>query len=60
MNNLQQQARDVMPRWINGGKVVDDKAWARRLKWRHEQGDKDVSIIQLNFALEALGEQHGR
>ena len=32
----------------------DFKAWAKRIIWRQEQGDKDLLMIQVKFATEAM------
>lgn len=32
----------------------DDKAWAKRILYRQEHGDKELSSIQLRFAREAM------
>lgn len=32
----------------------DFKAWAKRILWREERGDKDLTSIQLKFAREAM------
>ncbi|ALK96993.1 hypothetical protein AB595_04820 [Massilia sp. WF1] len=33
----------------------DYKAWAKRIVWRHETGDKTLLPIQIKFAQEAMG-----
>lgn len=33
---------------------VDHKAWAKRIAWREQQGDKTLLPIQIKFAREAL------
>lgn len=33
----------------------DFKAWAKRILYRHEHGDKDLTTIQVRFAQEAMG-----
>jgi hypothetical protein len=32
----------------------DHKAWAKRILWRQEQGDKDLLMVQIKFATEAM------
>lgn len=32
----------------------DFKAWAKRIVWRQEQGDKDLLMVQIKFATEAM------
>lgn len=32
----------------------DHKAWAKRILYREERGDKDLLIIQVKFAKEAM------
>jgi hypothetical protein len=32
----------------------DFKAWAKRILWRQEQGDKDLLMVQIKFATEAM------
>lgn len=32
----------------------DFKAWAKRILWRQEHGDKDLLMIQTKFAAEAM------
>lgn len=32
----------------------DFKAWAKRILWRQEQGDKDLLMVQTKFAAEAI------
>lgn len=55
--HLQEQARQVFSRWVGNTDRVDHLAWAKRLVWRHENGDKSVTLIQLKMAQDALGEQ---
>lgn len=33
----------------------DDKAWAKRILYREEHGDKSLLSIQVRFAREAMG-----
>lgn len=33
---------------------VDYKAWAKRIIYREERGDKDLLMVQVRFAKEAL------
>jgi len=33
---------------------VDHKAWAKRILWREEQGDKSLLAIQVRFAKMAM------
>jgi hypothetical protein len=33
----------------------DDKAWAKRILYREEHGDKSLMSIQVRFAREAMG-----
>lgn len=46
------EAEAKYPIWIESGK--DYKAWAKRIVFRAERGDKTISVLQLNFAKEAL------
>lgn len=48
--SIQQAARERFPFG-----QVDHMAWAKRIMWRLEAGDKDLSIIQVVFAKQALG-----
>ncbi len=32
----------------------DHKAWAKRILWRQEQGDKELLMVQIKFATEAM------
>lgn len=32
----------------------DFEAWAKRIVWRQEQGDKDLLMVQIKFATEAM------
>jgi hypothetical protein len=32
----------------------DYKAWAKRILWRQEQGDKELTTLQTKFAAEAM------
>lgn len=34
---------------------TDPKAWAKRIMYRFEKGDKTVNLVQIQFASEALG-----
>lgn len=47
---LEQQARELFPFG-----QVDHMAWAKRIIWRKDQGDKDLMMVQLQFARQALG-----
>lgn len=35
----------------------DHKAWAKRIMYREERGDKELSAIQVQFAKQAMNEQ---
>lgn len=52
---IQLEAKARYPLVTNAGR--DDKAWAKRILWRREQGDKDLMPIQVRFAEEAMGMQ---
>ena len=49
MSALESQAAALFP--FQG---ADHKAWAKRIMWRHDRGDKTLSMIQLQFARTAL------
>lgn len=49
------EAEAKFPIWMESGK--DYKAWAKRIVYRAERGDKTISVLQLNFAKEALNSQ---
>jgi hypothetical protein len=50
--NLHAEAIVLFP--YNTGAGFDYKAWAKRILWREESGDKDLTAIQLKFAREAM------
>lgn len=47
--DLEAQARALFP--YQG---VDHKAWCKRIMWRLDHGDKTLSVLQINFAKQAL------
>lgn len=49
---LEAQARAMFP--YQG---ADHLAWCKRIMWRLEQGDKTLSMIQIQFAKMALNVQ---
>jgi hypothetical protein len=49
---LEDQAAALFP--IVTATSRDYKAWAKRIVWREEQGDKDLTSIQIKFAREAV------
>lgn len=49
---LEEQAAVMFPTVSTTGR--DYKAWAKRIVWREEQGDKDLMTIQVKFARQAL------
>jgi hypothetical protein len=49
---LEVRAREMFP--YQG---ADHKAWRKRIMWRLEQGDKTLSMVQVNFAKMALNVQ---
>lgn len=49
---LQREAAAKFP--YNTGTGFDFKAWAKRILWREEQGDKELTSIQTRFAAEAM------
>ena len=53
MSQLYDQARSLFPFATAQGH--DHKAWAKRIAWRVERGDKDVTTLQMQFAQIALG-----
>lgn len=36
----------------------DEKAWAKRILYRAERGDKTLTTIQVQFAKQAIGATH--
>lgn len=40
------------PVWTTQGQ--DHKAWAKRILYRAERGDKDITVLQVAFAKEAM------
>jgi hypothetical protein len=50
--HLEEQAAALFPIVTATGR--DYKAWAKRIVWREEQGDKDLMTIQIKFAREAM------
>lgn len=46
------EAEAKYPIWTQTGK--DYRAWAKRLLYRAEKGDKTVTVLQVSFAKEAL------
>ena len=52
MSYLREEAAAKFP--YNTPAGYDYKAWAKRIIWRLEQGDKDLLNVQINFAREAL------
>ena len=53
MTYLREEAAAKYP--FNAPTGYDHKAWAKRILWRHDQGDKDLLNIQIKFAQEAMG-----
>jgi len=51
--NLYHESRQAVPLMTVNGR--DEKAWAKRLIWRLENGDTELMPIQIQFAKEALG-----
>jgi hypothetical protein len=49
---LQHEAAAKFP--YNTPVGYDYKAWAKRILWRQEQGDKELIPIQVKFAQEAI------
>jgi hypothetical protein len=49
---LQHEAAAKFP--YNTPTGYDFKAWAKRLLWRQEQGDTDLTMVQIKFATEAM------
>jgi hypothetical protein len=49
---LEEQAAALFPVVTATGR--DYRAWAKRIVWRDEQGDKDLLTIQVKFAREAM------
>lgn len=49
---LQREAAERFP--YNTPTGYDYKAWAKRILWRQEQGDKDLMALQVKFATEAM------
>lgn len=53
MNIYEEQAIESFPRdFVGGGR--DFKAWAKRILWREEHGDKSLLSIQVKFAKMAM------
>ncbi len=52
--SLKEKAARLFP--MGADEARDHKAWAKRLVWRHQQGDSTLRPIQVRFAREALGE----
>lgn len=50
--NLHAEAFGVHPTLTHAGR--DEKAWAKRIVWRQENGDRDLMPIQIQFARQAL------
>jgi hypothetical protein len=50
--SLAREAADAIP--YRGEHHVDHKAWAKRIVWREQKGDKELLPIQIRFAREAL------
>lgn len=50
--HLQHEAAARFP--YNTGTGYDYKAWAKRILWRQEQGDKELTALQVRFATEAM------
>jgi hypothetical protein len=53
MPYLDQQAAERYPVVTATGR--DLTAWAKRLVWRDRMGDKSLTMIQIQFAYQALG-----
>lgn len=49
---LEIEAATKFPSVTTAGR--DFKAWAKRILWRQEQGDKDLLMVQIKFATEAM------
>lgn len=50
---LQREAEAKYPFRHSDG--VDFKAWAKRILYREDRGDKDLLLIQVKYAKEAMG-----
>jgi hypothetical protein len=50
--HLQDEASAKFP--YNGPAGYDFKAWAKRILWRQEMGDKTLTTLQIKFATEAM------
>lgn len=50
---IRMEAEAKFPVWLTDGKT-DYRAWAKRIAYRVERGDATVSLIQKQFATEAL------
>jgi hypothetical protein len=50
--NLHADAIALYP--YNNGTSFDYKAWAKRILWRQEQKDPDLTTLQIRFATEAM------
>ena len=50
--NLHAEAIALFP--YNTGAGFDYKAWAKRILWRKEQGDTELTALQIKFAEEAM------
>jgi hypothetical protein len=50
---LQHEATARFPMNTTAGR--DDKAWAKRILYREERGDKSLTPIQVRFARDAIG-----
>jgi hypothetical protein len=53
MSDQRNAASQHHPEWH--GEVRDHKAWAKRIMFRVEHGDKGITSLQERFAREALG-----
>jgi hypothetical protein len=53
MRHLEDQAAALHPIVTAAGR--DLRAWAKRIVWRHQNKDRDLTMIQIQFAYQALG-----
>lgn len=51
--HIEDEAKAVHPAISANGR--DDKAWAKRIIYREERGDKTLTTLQVQFAKMALG-----
>lgn len=51
--NLHREAAERYPVVTTAGR--DLLAWAKRIVWRDRMGDKSLTMIQVQFAYQALG-----